>query len=163
MSETERRYKEALKFMVIHGDIYFNYEDTITLYIYERLFWGPRTTFHDADCYKTLENLKKNIKDFYITEYYSYGKSDGQVHVTQEYLKFYTIEYPVILTLEISKNEKGEVFNNECSKLNIIYVPYETPSSRESRISNLKIIIKYEEEKLLRLKKELEQLEMGSD
>ena len=57
----------------------------------------------------------------------------------------------------------GKVFNNECSKLNIIYVPYETPPSRESRISNLKVIIKYEEEKLLRLKKELEQLEMGSD
>lgn len=37
------------------------------------------------------------------------------------------------------------------------------PPSRESRISNLKIIIEYEEEKLLRLKKELEQLEMGSD
>lgn len=113
MSETERRYKEALKFMVIHGDIYFNYEDTIALYIYERIFWGPKITFHDADCYKTLENLKKNIKDFYITEHYSYGESDGQVHVTQEYLKFYTIEYPVVLTLEISKNKKGEVIDQD--------------------------------------------------
>lgn len=45
MSETERRYKEALKFMVIHGDIYFNYEDTITLYIYERLFWDQEQHF----------------------------------------------------------------------------------------------------------------------
>lgn len=56
-----------------------------------------------------------------------------------------------------------KVFNNECFDLNCVYTPYEAPPSKESRISNLKIIIKYEEEKLLRLKKELEQLEMGSD
>lgn len=39
-----------------------------------------------------------------------------------------------------------KVFNNECFDLNCVYAPYEAPPSKESRISNLKIIIKYEEE-----------------
>jgi hypothetical protein len=109
MSKTEAKYREALKYVTIHGDIYFNYEHTILMYIYEKVFVSAHRHFYNVDCYETLKNLKELIKDFYILNNYIYSKEDGQVYVSRELISFYTIEYPAVFIFEIYKNKDGKV------------------------------------------------------